>query len=69
MRAQDGEEIVQLRNELAITRKKLVKLESQGMEDHHQHQREQNAEAVPEWAETNGNQSGQDSHVSGQVTL
>ena len=55
--------MVQLRNELAGMRKKLVKLESQNLDD----QREQNAEAgVPEWAETNGNQSGQESQVGGR---
>ncbi len=63
--AQDGEEIVQLRNELAVTRKKLTKLESQGVDDH----REQNTAAVPEWAETNGHQSGHESHVRGRVFL
>ena len=63
LRAQDGEVMVQLRHELAITRKRLVRLESQrGPED----PPEPGAEGVPEWTEMNGNHSGHESHVRGQ---
>lgn len=61
-RAQQAEEIVLLRNELAVTRKKLTKLESESVGE--KGQREGNvAAAVPEWAETNGHR--QETHVSG----
>ena len=60
-RAQQAEEIVLLRNDLAIARKKLTKLESH--EETVQDQQNENVEAVPEWAETNGGT--QEPHVSG----
>ena len=51
-RAEQAEEIVLLRNELAVTRKKLVKLESQ--DEVGKDTRGRSEAAVPEWAETNG---------------
>lgn len=54
-----------LRNELAVTRKKLTKLE---LQDEVGTQRRVGEAAVPEWAETNGHGAGaatQEPHVSG----
>jgi hypothetical protein len=65
-RAQQAEEIVLLRNELAGTRKKLVKLESQG--EVGKEELDRNEAAVPRWEETNGHgragTGGQETHVS-----
>ena len=68
-RAQQAEEIVLLRNELAVARKRLVKLESQDSTER-ETRGESIAAAVPEWAETNGHGgvtslAGQEPHVSG----
>lgn len=63
-RAQQAEEILLLRNELAITRKKLIKLETQEATG----QEQRNVGVVPQWAETNGHapaSSTQEPHVSG----
>lgn len=67
-RAEQAEEIVLLRNELAVTRKKLVKLESPG--EVGKNSRGRSEAAVPEWAETNGHGAvlagAQEPHVSGR---
>lgn len=63
-RAQQAEEILLLRNELAITRKKLIKLETQEATG----QEQRNVGVVPQWAETNGHapaSNTQEPHVSG----
>lgn len=52
-----------LRNDLAGTRRKLLKLESDSVGG--KDQREGNVAAVPEWAETNGHGARQEPHVSG----
>lgn len=62
-RAQQAEEIVLLRNDLAIARRKLLKLESQSVEG--KDQREGTVASVPEWAETNGHGAKQETDVSG----
>lgn len=66
-RAEQAEEIVLLRNELAVTRKKLAKLESH--DEVGKDSRGRSEAAVPEWAETNGHGAvfagAQEAHVSG----
>ncbi len=64
-RAEQAEEIVLLRNELAGTRKKLAKLESQNVTE--RDERGATPAVVPEWAETNGHRNpAQEPHVSGR---
>ena len=66
-RAEQAEEIVLLRNELAVTRKKLVKPESQ--DEVGKDTQGRSAAVVPEWAETNGHSTVmagvQEPHVRG----
>lgn len=63
--AQQAEEMTLLRNDLAITRKKLVRLESQDEVEREQRGENVVVVGVPEWADTNGHGTEQESHVSG----
>ena len=58
--------MLQLRNELAGTRRRLNKLETEGVGGDNDQREGAVAAAVPEWAETNGKQ---ETHVSGRVVV